>query len=89
MDNRKIYIIGSCVALLGSFLINHLLTCVLIGAILAFIPLHRGGMGVDDYYAMKYQECSLDEFENEMFYKAFCKASFVFVATFIYTMCSM
>lgn len=89
MDKNKLYVTGSCVALLVSFLVNHLLTCVLIFVTLMFIPMSKRGGSVDDYYAIKYQECSLDDFEEEVFYKVFCKSFFIFVATFVYTMCAL
>lgn len=89
MNKKKIYVTGSCAALLVSFLVNHLLTCVLIFVALMFIPMNNRGGSVDDYYAMKYQECSLDDFEDEVFYKVFCKAFFIFVTTFVYTMCTL
>ena len=86
MNKKELYVAGCFVALLSSFLLNHLLTCVLIGVTLLFIPLNNGGMSVEDYYVMKYKECSLDEFEDQMFYKAFCRTVFIFVATLIYTL---
>ena len=90
MSIRKIYIIGVCVALFGSLCINSLLTCAMIASVLLVIPIHNEWMDIGDYYRMKYQDdYSWDEFKDEMFYKAFCVAEFIFVTTFIYSVCSM
>ena len=86
---KKIYIIWSCIALLGSFFIDSVLTCVMIASVLFFIPLCDEGMDANEYYRMRYQDYySWDEFDNELLYQVFCKAAFILATTFMYSVCS-
>ena len=85
MNMKKIYIIGICIALLGSFFIDSVLTCVMIASVLFFIPLCNEGMDVNEYYRDYY---SLDEFDDELLYQVFCKAAFILSTTFMYSVCS-